>query len=123
MEKERKNIVKLTEEICEISETSVDDIVSTGLVYRHKSDNASPKKKPFTIKGLNVQYYGHKLIIVPDVRDISRYFVYNTAEKTARKDIAHDLVNVRKFTQEDAAKLMKCSQGSIAHLLSTTEEK
>ena len=116
MEKERKNIMKLTEEICEISKTSVDDIVSTSLVYRHKADNTN-KRKPFTIKGLNVQYYGHKLIIVPDVRNMNTYFVYNTSEKTARKEIANDLVNAHKFTNEDAAKLMKCSQASMTHLL------
>jgi hypothetical protein len=115
-QKERKTLIQLTEEICKITETNADDIVSVGLVYRHKTDNGN-KRKPFTIKGLNIQYYGHKLIIVPDVREPNTYMVYNTSEKSARKDIANDLVNTRKFTHEDAAKLMKCSQGSIAHLL------
>ena len=119
MEKgERKNLMQLTEELCQISEMSVDDIVSSALIYRHKTDNNNPKRKPFTIKGLNVQFYGHILVIVPDVRDMDKYFKYNTSEKSARKEIANDLVNVRKFTHGDAAKLMKCSEGSIAHLLS-----
>lgn len=122
MEKEKKNLVELTKEICEVSETPVDDVVSTGLVYRHKDDNNN-KRRPFTIKGINVQFYGHKLIIVPDVRDMNTYFVYNTSEKTARVAIAKDLVNTRKFSYEDAAKLMKCSQGSMKYLLGVEENK
>ena len=117
-QKERKTLIQLTEEVCKITETNADDIVSVGLVYRHKTEGANNnKRKPFTIKGLNIQYYGHKLIIVPDVREPNTYLVYNTSEKSARKDIANDLVNTRKFTHEDAAKLMKCSPASIAHLL------
>lgn len=122
MEKERKNLVQLTEEVCKVSETSVDDVVSSALVYRHKNDNPN-KKKPFTIKGINVQFYGHMLIIVPDVRNMSEYFVYHTAEQNARRAIADDLINIKKFSQEDAAKLMKCSKGAIVRLLGVEDNK
>lgn len=116
---EKKNIINYTEELIEAvnDETvTIDNVVSVSFIYRSGSDK---KKK---IKGLNVQLYGHKLLIVPDVNDMSTYYAYVThkegqSDEMCRKNIFMDLINEKKYSRAGAAKLMKCSVGTVNRLL------
>ena len=111
---ERKNLIQYTTEVLEKLELSADECVSTSFIYRFGND----KKK---IRGLNIQLYGHVLIIIPDVRDITKSFKYQTHvedvhDNETKKKIFTDLMN-NGFSQIDVAKLMKCSQGTVTRIL------
>lgn len=111
---EKKNLLQYTSEVLEKLELDPNNCVSTSYVYRFGND----KKK---IRGLNIQMYGHKLIIVPDIRHLDKSFDYLThseemSDTDQKKKIFEDLLS-HGFTQIDVAKLMKCSQGTVSRIL------
>ena len=119
---QKKNILDLTRDACKIHNESENDIISISIIYRHKKNN-NRKKNDFTIKGLNIQLYNHELMIIPNIREMDQCLRYSTSDDDARAGIAYDLVNNRKFTKEDAAKLMKCSLSSLNYLLGISKSK
>lgn len=111
---EKKNLLQYTLEVLEKLELSADECVSTSFIYRFGSD----KRK---IRGLNIQLYGHILIIIPDIRDVSKFFKYQTHvedvnDNETKKKIFTDLM-ANGFNQVDVAKLMKCSHGTVSRIL------
>lgn len=117
-----KNIFDLAMEVCEYAGIDINEIIAISTIYRHKK-NRNPKKNDFTIKGLNIQLYGHELIIIPNVRELKTMFHYVTNDNKARSVIAYDLINNKNFSKEDTAKLMKCSLKSVEYLLTQVPEE
>lgn len=114
---ENKNIFTFTEEVVKDFDGKIEDVVSVSFIYRSTGKVSRKTNKPINIKGLNIQMYGHVLIIVPDVNNTKEYYQYNTSDRDSRTTIVKDLIENKGFTQVDVAKLMKCSATSIARLL------
>lgn len=115
----KKNIIACAQEILDkcveakvIEDNNPDRLVSISFVYR--TDGIGDNKK--TIIGMNVQMYGHILVIVPDIYHIDRFYNYSTKEKNHRTTISKSLINAG-FTQLDIAKFLRCSQTSISNAL------
>lgn len=111
---EKKGLVQYTIELLEKINLDPNECVATSFVYRVGSD----KKK---IRGLNVQLYGHILIIVPDIRNLDTFYKYQThidgvLDNDQKKKIFEDLMS-KKFSQIDVAKLMKCSTGTVTRIM------
>lgn len=111
---EKKGLFELSAEILDKLEINTKDCVSTTFVFR--TDDKSHK-----VKGLNIQLYGHILIIVPDIKKPDTYYKYLTHvdkvnDNETKKKIFEDLLS-KGYTQIDVAKLMKCSQGTVARIM------
>jgi hypothetical protein len=111
---EKKDLFELSGEILSKLEINTKDCVSTTFVFR--TDDKNHK-----IKGLNIQMYGHVLIIVPDIKTPDTYYKYLTHvdkvnDSDTKRTIFEDLLS-KGYTQIDVAKLMKCSHGTVTRIM------
>lgn len=118
------NICDATKAVLDLIERSWDDVVSVTFIYTPSSNtNNNDDAKSYNMKGLNIQLYGHGLVIVPDIKDISTYYMYSTKTESDRRHIATDLTQARGYSNIQVAKMMKCSPSTVNHLVNNTDNK
>ena len=113
MEKNITNISQCTEKVLETIGRTWDDVIATTFIYVPSSDNDG------STRGINLQLFGHVLIIVPDMNDPTSYYMYTTKNTIDRNHIINDLIS-RGYSQIQVAKMMKCSPGTVNHVMSIT---
>ena len=117
------NICDATQAVLDLMQRSWDDVVSVTFIYTPASNNSQDDGKTYNIKGLNIQLFGHGLVIVPDIKDIATYYMYTTKTEADRRHIAIDLTQARGYSNIQAAKMMKCSPSTVNHLINDTDNK
>lgn len=117
------NICDATQAVLDLMQRSWDDVVSVTFIYTPASTNSQDDGKTYNIKGLNIQLFGHGLVIVPDIKDIATYYMYTTKTEADRRHIAIDLTQARGYSNIQAAKMMKCSPSTVNHLINDTDNK
>lgn len=119
----KKDIITCTQELLDkcveakvIEDNNPEKLVSTSFIYR--TEGTGDNKK--TIIGLNVQLYGHILVIVPNIYQLEEFYTYSTKEKNHRADIVKDLTS-KGFSDISIAKFLRCSVASIEKVYKSLE--
>ena len=112
-----ENICVSTEKVLKTVGRTWDDVIATTFVYiPDTKDNTE-----ITKRGLNLQLFGHVLIIVPDTNIPTVYHMYTTKNTIDRNHIINDLIG-RGYSVTQVAKMMKCSTATVNHVLSIKSE-
>ena len=119
------NICDATKVVLDLIQRSWDDVVSVTFIYTPSSstNNNNDDTKSYNMKRLNIQLYGHGLVIVPDIKDTITYYMYSTKTEADRRHIAIDLTQARGYSNIQVAKMMKCSPSTVNHLINNTDNK
>ena len=111
MEK-RKNINEVTSEVLKALGRTWDDVISTTFVYVPKIDGDTQ----YTVRGINLQLFGHLVVIVPDESKVNSYHMYTSKTTIDRNHIIYDLID-RGYNEIQVAKMMKCSTGTVSYVV------
>lgn len=114
MEK-RANIFDCTEKVLNTVGRTWDDVISTTFIYVPAKEDGQP-----STRGINLQLFGHVLIIVPDETNYTDYHMYTTKNNIDRNHIINDMI-ARGYDPVQVAKMMKCSQGTVVHVLNMSK--
>lgn len=113
-----ENICVSTEKVLKTVGRTWDDVIATTFVYipEKKDDNE------VITRGLNLQLFGHVLIIVPNTNEPGTYHMYTTKNSIDRNHIINDLIG-RGYSVVQVAKMMKCSTGTVNHVLGMSKSE